>query len=112
MTLTVNLPHTKYDIIIEHGSLSKAADYLNLNRRVLIVTDSGVPAQYANTIASLSQEAKIVVVPQGEDSKSLAMYEKLLKTMLEENFTRKDCVVAVGGGVVGVVPCPVLTVAS
>ena len=101
MTLTVNLPHTKYDIIIEHGSLSKAADYLNLNRRVLIVTDSGVPAQYANTIASLSQEAKIVVVPQGEDSKSLAMYEKLLKTMLEEDFTRKDCVVAVGGGVVG-----------
>ena len=101
MTLTVTLPHTSYDIIIERGALKKADNLLKLNRRVLIVTDSGVPTEYAQTIASLSQEPTIVTVPQGEDSKSLAVYEELLKTMLEKNFTRKDCVVAVGGGVVG-----------
>ena len=101
MTLTVTLPHTSYDIIIERGALKKANSLLDLNRRVLIVTDSGVPAEYAQNIASRSQEPTIVTVPQGEDSKSLAVYENLLKTMLEKNFTRKDCVVAVGGGVVG-----------
>ena len=101
MTLTVSLPHTSYDIIIERGALKQANSFLKLNRRVLIVTDSGVPTEYAQTIASLSQEPTIVTVPQGEDSKSLSTYEALLKTMLEKNFTRKDCVVAVGGGVVG-----------
>lgn len=101
MILTVSLPHTSYDIIIERGALQQADSLLNLNRRVLIITDSGVPAEYAQTIASLSKEPTVVTVPQGEDSKSLSTYEALLKTMLEKNFTRKDCVVAVGGGVVG-----------
>ena len=101
MTLTVTLPHQSYDIIIERGILHKADEHLALNRRVLIVTDSGVPKEYAQTVASLAKEAVIVTVEQGEDSKSLASYEQLLLTMLNHNFTRKDCVVAVGGGVVG-----------
>jgi 3-dehydroquinate synthase len=37
----------------------------------------------------------------GEESKSLTVFEQLLHTMLEHGFSRKDCVVAVGGGVVG-----------
>mgnify|MGYP003309819543 CR=1 FL=1 len=37
----------------------------------------------------------------GEGSKSLEVFSKLLETMLENGFSRKDCVVAVGGGVVG-----------
>ena len=51
MTLSVNLGADSYDIIIEHGALAKAGEYLNLNRRILIVTDDGVPAVYADTIA-------------------------------------------------------------
>ena len=43
----------------------------------------------------------IVTVDEGETSKSLEVFEKLLKVMLENGFSRKDCVVAVGGGVVG-----------
>ncbi|MBR2901374.1 MAG: 3-dehydroquinate synthase, partial [Clostridia bacterium] len=34
-------------------------------------------------------------------SKSLDVFGKLLQTMLDNGFSRKDCVVAVGGGVVG-----------
>ncbi|MBQ4121800.1 MAG: 3-dehydroquinate synthase [Clostridia bacterium] len=101
MTLTVNLQHTSYDIVIERGVLKQADRYLNLRRRVLIVTDSGVPESYAQTVATLAQQPIIVTIEQGEESKSLASYETLLKTMLDNHFTRKDCVVAVGGGVVG-----------
>jgi len=101
MTLTVNLQHTSYDIVIERGVLKQADQYLNLRRRVLIVTDSGVPESYAQTVATLAQQPIIVTIEQGEESKSLASYETLLKTMLDNHFTRKDCVVAVGGGVVG-----------
>lgn len=101
MTLTVNLPHQSYDITIERGALSRAASLLNLQRRVLIVTDSGVPVQYAQAIAEQCQSPVIVTIEQGEGHKSLSSFERLCRTMLQENFTRKDCVVAVGGGVVG-----------
>ena len=101
MTIHVNLGSDSYDIIVERGSLANAKDYLDLNRRVLVVTDSGVPEEYAKKLAAQCKEGVICTVPMGEDSKSFAGLEKLLKTMLENNFSRKDCVVAVGGGVVG-----------
>ena len=101
MVINVNLKYTDYNIYIERGAIDNASELLNLNRKVLVVTDSGVPAEYARKIAEKSKEAYVVTVPQGEESKSLETYEKLLREMLSRKFTRKDCVVAVGGGVVG-----------
>ncbi len=100
-TLSMNLGANSYDIIIEHGALRKAAEYLNLNRKILVVTDDGVPAEYADTVAAQCKKAVKVTVPQGEESKGFATFEMLCKTMLENGFTRTDAVVAVGGGVVG-----------
>ena len=101
MKLHVNLAENGYDIIIERGVLSRANEELKLERKVLIVTDSGVPKQYAETVAAKCAHPVIVTVPEGEGSKSFAMLEALCRKMLEEGFTRTDCVVAVGGGVVG-----------
>lgn len=97
----MNLGEDSYEIIVERGILQTASRHLNLNRRVLVVTDSGVPVQYAKAVADQSQDAVICTVEQGEGSKSLEIFEKLLQTMLDHGFSRKDCVVAVGGGVVG-----------
>ena len=101
MILHLNLPQNGYDIILERGCLGRADALLRLDRKVLIVTDSGVPAQYAETVARQCREAYTVIVPQGEGSKSFPTLEMLCKKMLEYGFTRTDCVVAVGGGVVG-----------
>ncbi len=101
MVINVNLGAQSYSVNIERGNLNKVDKFLNLNRKVLIVTDDGVPTQYSETIFKLCKEGFVVSVPQGENSKSFESLEKLLKTMLDNNFTRKDCVVAVGGGVVG-----------
>ncbi|MBQ9806573.1 MAG: 3-dehydroquinate synthase [Clostridia bacterium] len=101
MILHLDLPQNGYDIILERGALNRAAQYLKLDRRVLIVTDTGVPAQYANTIAAQCKDPVIETVPTGEESKSFAMLERLCRTLMEHHFTRTDCVVAVGGGVVG-----------
>ena len=101
MTIHMNLGEDSYDIVVERGILPKADKYLNLNRRVLVVTDSGVPRQYAETVANQCKEGFICTVEQGEASKSLEGFGKLLQTMLDHGFSRKDCVVAVGGGVVG-----------
>ena len=46
-------PGTKsYDIVIERGCLKKAGALLPLQRKVLIVTDSGVPERYASSLAA------------------------------------------------------------
>ena len=101
MNIQMNLGPDSYDILLERGLLQKAGQHLNLNRRVLIVTDSGVPAAYAKALAEQCKESVICTVEMGEDSKSLSVFGQLLQTMLDHNFSRKDCVVAVGGGVVG-----------
>jgi len=101
MTIHMNLGADSYDIVVERAVLSQAGQYLNLNRRVLIVTDSGVPAAYAETIAAQCKEGILCIVEAGEASKSLETLSQLLQMMLDHGFSRRDCIVAVGGGVVG-----------
>lgn len=101
MTIRMNLGEDSYDIVVKRGVITNAQEHLNLNRRVLIVTDSGVPREYAESILAWCKEGTIFTVEQGEGSKSLEVFGKLLSEMLERGFSRKDCVVAVGGGVVG-----------
>ena len=101
MILHLDLPQNGYDIILERGAIERAGELLELDRRVLIVTDSGVPAQYAESVASQCKEPTVVTLPQGEGSKCFANFEMLCRKLLECGFTRTDCVVAVGGGVVG-----------
>ena len=101
MIINLNLGEDSYDIIVERGILKNANNYLNLNRKVLVVTDTGVPSKYATKVANQCKEGIICTVEMGEVSKSLVNFEKILQTMFDNGFTRKDCVVAVGGGVVG-----------
>lgn len=101
MVITVKTGGGSYNIRLERGALKKAAEVLNLNRRVLIVTDSGVPKEYAETVAAACKDAVIKTVPQGEKSKQIETYKDVMSVLVENGFTRTDCVVAVGGGVVG-----------
>ena len=100
-TLSLRLPEGCYDIILERGCLSRAGELLNLRRRVLIVTDSGVPEIYAKTLADQCPEARVVRLPEGEETKDLDSFRLLLRSMLDFGMGRGDCVAAVGGGVVG-----------
>ena len=99
--MSLNEAARDYDILVERGLLARVGQHLNLNRRVLVVTDSGVPQAYAEAIAAQCKYAVIYTVEQGEASKCLETFGLLLGVMLEHGFSRKDCVVAVGGGVVG-----------
>ena len=101
MIIPVKTSTGKYNIYLERGALVRAKDYLNLNRKVLIVTDSGVPESYSKTVAAQCKESFTVTIKQGEASKNFENYKMLLSKMVEYGFTRTDCVTAVGGGVVG-----------
>jgi len=101
MIIPVNLQDRGYDIVLERGALSKASKYINLNRKVLVVTDTGVPSAYLDELKTQINDICVYAFPQGEQSKCIETYTDILKTMVENGFTRTDCVIALGGGVVG-----------
>lgn len=71
--------------------------------RYLFITDQKVFSYYGEWLKGLfpDRKKKIYVIPEGEASKCLAIYEELLESMAQIPMTRKDCIVAFGGGVVG-----------
>lgn len=102
MKIPVKTKTGGYDITLERGALMHAGEILNLNRRTVIVTDDGVPEQYAKTVAAqCSPTAHIITLPQGEKSKCVENFIYILKEFTRLGLTRADCAVAVGGGVAG-----------
>ena len=101
MILPVNTSMGQYNIVLERGALNKVGALCDTTKRVLVITDSGVPSQYAQSVASQFENSVIKTIPQGEKSKSFDTYKELLEVLNENEFSRSDCIVAVGGGVVG-----------
>lgn len=99
--INMNLGENSYTIRVGSGLLADADKYLNLERKVFILTDNGVPDKYAKKIEILCKNAIIHTVSQGEGSKSISTLEGVLSAMTDAELGRGDCLVAVGGGVVG-----------
>ncbi len=101
MILSTKTTVGQYDIVIERGVLNNLNEHLNLDRKVMVVTDSGVPENYAKTVVAQCKDGYIFTFAQGEESKNFDTYQAILTQLVENGFTRSDCVVAVGGGVTG-----------
>ena len=101
MKLTINCKTYSYDVIIQRNILNNVSEYLSLQRKVLILTDDGVPSEYVLKVSSQCLNPIIVTVKQGEQSKNIDNYQLVMKTLIEHGFTRTDCLVSIGGGVVG-----------
>ena len=99
--LTMAPGSRSYDITVQRNALSRVGELFDLDRRVLILTDSGVPAQYVQAAAGACRTPFIMTVQAGEASKSPECWLRVLSRMAEYGFDRHDCLVSVGGGVVG-----------
>lgn len=101
MELAINLAEHTSRIYIEREARLHLKDYLNLNCKVMIITDKGVPEQYHREILEQCENGYLYVAEQGEGTKSLAVYERIMERLLELDFSRKDLIIALGGGVIG-----------
>lgn len=101
MILHLNLNENSYDIVIERNCLNDVKNYFDLNRKVLIVTDDGVPNKYSQTILDNCDNGYILTLKQGEENKNMDSLKVILEKLCELNFNRHDCVIACGGGVIG-----------
>lgn len=75
------------------------------NRRVAIISDSNTEKLFGETIQHILEgNCKKVILyafPAGEANKTLDTVKGIYKTLIEEQFDRKDLLLALGGGVVG-----------
>lgn len=101
MVIPLNLGADSYDITLERGAIKRASEIFKIKGKVFVVTDSGIPEVYSQTVASQFSESFIFTFPEGEQSKNFDTYKSICEKLLEHSFTRKDAVIAVGGGVTG-----------
>ena len=96
---------TKYDVIIAKNALNKKnlSTRLRNTSKVLIVTDSGIPKKYIKELKVILDKQKVHLhtIKEGEKSKSFNTYTNILEKLADLKFDRSDCMIALGGGVVG-----------
>lgn len=86
--------------------LPEAVNALQIKKhRLLIVDDTNTAALYGDTVKSemekVFESVSVFTVPAGEEYKNLDTIRSILRFLLEQHFDRKDCVAALGGGVIG-----------
>ena len=73
--------------------------------KLCVVTDSNVAPLYLTAVKEeLSKKFDQVfdfVIPAGEENKTLDNVKKLYEHLILNHFDRKDCLIALGGGVIG-----------
>lgn len=105
--LTVNV-NDKYDILIEKGLLAKSGELVKTVlgcKKLALISDTNVYPIYGDTVkAQLEAEGFEVftfVFKAGEASKKTSTVVEMVEFMAENQLTRGDGVVALGGGVCG-----------
>ena len=82
--IRMELGQNSYNIELQRGNLNKAGELLDLSRKVMIITDTGVPIEYARKIAAWCKEPYIKVVNQ--------VNKLLTKIQLQMDKIEKICV--------------------
>ena len=97
-----------YDVCIGPGLLPQAGERLRQMFgpvRAMLVADERVYGLYGaalrESLRASGIETACFVFPQGEESKTLPTYASLLEALCEAKLTRKDLLLALGGGVTG-----------
>ena len=106
---TINVSASRcYDIHIGRGLLARLGEFIRPllgECRLAVLTDSNVDALYGQAIIeNLTNSGYDVckyVIPAGEASKCATNMLAFLNFLANEQITRKDAVIAFGGGVVG-----------
>lgn len=105
-----------YDIVFEDSFARLPEELLKLfpeeggesllkKRNLCVVTDENVNALFGGEIRELLQglckELSFCVIPAGEEHKTLDTVSDIYRFLIEKKITRKDMLIALGGGVPG-----------
>lgn len=104
----VNLGERSYPIYMGEGLLAQVLDLLGhhgIGERLVVITNRTVARLYGDglvqTLKAAGIEAGMMVVSDGEASKSLIVAGKLYEGLVNRHAERNTPILALGGGVVG-----------
>jgi shikimate kinase/3-dehydroquinate synthase len=107
-TTTVEIINPTFRTVVENGSLQKLPAYLSqeqLTNRAFVITDTKVGPLYGRAVSQTLLDAGIkttvLTMKAGEQHKTLAQAGNLVDQLSDAKATRKDVIIALGGGVVG-----------
>ena len=104
-TLHLDLGERSYPIFIGPHLLQRAELYRPYirGRQVMLVSNKTVAPLYLEKVrAALSGfQVEQVILPDGEEYKTLEILNRIYDALLEKRFNRSCCLIALGGGVIG-----------
>ena len=89
------------DILKTTGRLIKKS--LPGVKKICIISDNKLPKLLIKKLIKslIKYELKVYKLPANEKTKSLKIANKIIEQLLKSNFNRSDCIIALGGGVLG-----------
>ena len=107
--LSVNTKSLNYKILIGENLISKLSVLFYENsinfKKCLLLIDKNIPKKYVSKIKkSLSKknrEIYIFSLRANEANKNQKNINHILEILLNKNFSRKDCLISIGGGITG-----------
>jgi 3-dehydroquinate synthase/3-phosphoshikimate 1-carboxyvinyltransferase len=95
-TVHVNAPSKSYDVIIGNDAIARLPELIG-SRKAFIITDENVWNLHPLTLI----HSELLILPPGENTKSLESARILWNAFVAANLKRDDVIVAYGGGVIG-----------
>ncbi|RZO50979.1 MAG: 3-dehydroquinate synthase [Candidatus Pelagibacterales bacterium] len=104
--ILINSKDTNYNIYVGSNLIAQINKILKKDKinakNFLIIYDSKVPFKIINTLRKKIKENIIFhKFYSSEKNKNQKSVNKILNIMLKNNFNRNDCLIAVGGGIIG-----------
>ena len=105
--LKVKTKTENYPVIIGSNLINSLNSYLNKNsiifNQCLLVIDNNVPNKMISKVTESLKKKKIFKFSfeASEKNKNLNYTNKILQFLLNKNFSRQDCLIAIGGGITG-----------
>jgi 3-dehydroquinate synthase len=106
--IRVELGERSYSVLIGSGFIAESGPLFKkhgVKGRILVVTNPTVAAWYLDpllgSLGASGYQAEALLVPDGEEFKSLEQAVRIYNTLVEGEYDRKSVLVALGGGVIG-----------
>ena len=101
MKLTVHSSKFDYNIFLENNILDYIENYIDISKRYFVISDDNIPLEIVNKVISKLNDYIFINFPEGEKSKSLEEYSRIINLLLEKGITKDSTIITVGGGVTG-----------
>ena len=105
--INIKTKNKKYQIIIGENILDRKnklfLNFLKIPEKIALVIDSKVPNTLIKKVKKTLNNKKVfeIKINTSEKIKNISTVLKIINILITKNFHRNDCVIALGGGILG-----------